>query len=70
MYRRQCASDTQAELTAEINIHFSGLSNIDTPAFWSSRSFWSVWSAAIRGLPPRKPNWRCLQCVLREECIL
>jgi hypothetical protein len=26
-----CASDTQAELTAEVNIHFTGLRNIDRP---------------------------------------
>jgi hypothetical protein len=26
-----CASDTQAELTAEVNIHFRGLRNVDSP---------------------------------------
>ena len=31
MYCPSCASETQAELTAEINIHFSGLRNIDRP---------------------------------------
>ena len=32
MYCPHCASDTQAEFTAEINIHFSGLRNIDSPS--------------------------------------
>jgi hypothetical protein len=31
MHCPHCASDIQAELTAEINIHFSGLKNIDSP---------------------------------------
>ena len=26
-----CASDTQAEFSAEVNIHFTGLRNIDNP---------------------------------------
>ena len=31
MHCPHCASDIQTELTAEINIHFSGLRNIDNP---------------------------------------
>jgi len=31
MHCPQCASDTQAEFSTEINIHFSGLRNIDRP---------------------------------------
>jgi len=31
VYCPHCASDTQAEFSAEINIHFSGLRNIDRP---------------------------------------
>jgi hypothetical protein len=31
MHCPHCASDIQVELTAEINIHFSGLRNIDSP---------------------------------------
>jgi hypothetical protein len=31
MHCAHCASETQAELTAEINIHFAGLRNIDCP---------------------------------------
>ena len=31
MYCPSCALDTQAEFTAEINIHFSGSANIDNP---------------------------------------
>ncbi len=31
MHCPHCASDTQTELTAEINIHFTGLRNIDRP---------------------------------------
>ncbi len=31
MHCPHCASDAQAELSAEINIHFNGLSNIDSP---------------------------------------
>jgi len=29
-----CASDNQAELTAETVIHFSGLKNLDKPGVW------------------------------------
>jgi hypothetical protein len=31
MYCPHCASDTQGECTAEINIHFRGLKHIDRP---------------------------------------
>jgi hypothetical protein len=31
MYCPHCVSGTQAEFTAEINIHFSGVRNIDRP---------------------------------------
>jgi hypothetical protein len=31
MHCPQCASETQEEFPAEINIHFSGLRNIDRP---------------------------------------
>ncbi len=31
MYCPHCASDTQAEFPAEINIHLSGLRNVDRP---------------------------------------
>ena len=29
-----CGSDNQAELSAEMLIHFSGLKNLDKPAVW------------------------------------
>jgi hypothetical protein len=29
-----CGSGNQAELTAEMVIHFSGLKNVDKPGFW------------------------------------
>ena len=31
MHCPHCASDTQTEFTAEINIHFTGLRNLDSP---------------------------------------
>jgi hypothetical protein len=40
MYCPHCASDTQAELTAEINIHFSGFRNIDTPGLLVFPELW------------------------------
>jgi hypothetical protein len=32
---KSCASDQQADFAAEINIHFSGLRGMDTPAIWA-----------------------------------
>jgi hypothetical protein len=31
---KSCQSQTEIELTAEINIHFSGVTNIDKPSVW------------------------------------
>ena len=43
-----CASGNQAEFTAEINIHLSGLGKIDVPVFCCFLSYWFAWIAAPR----------------------
>jgi predicted nucleic-acid-binding Zn-ribbon protein len=32
---RSCQSNTEIELTAEMNIHFSGIMNVDKPSVWA-----------------------------------
>lgn len=32
---RYCQSPTEIELTAEMNIHFSGVKNVDKPSVWA-----------------------------------
>lgn len=34
MHSMSCASGKEAEFSAEINIHFSGLKNLDKPTVW------------------------------------
>jgi hypothetical protein len=32
---RSCQSQSEIELTAEMNIHFSGVTNVDKPSVWA-----------------------------------
>jgi hypothetical protein len=66
MYCPSCQSSNQAEFTAEMIIHFSASRTSISPEFGCSRRFRSAWIAALRVLPPRKPNWRCWQAALRQ----
>ena len=66
MYCPSCRSSNQAEFTTEMMIHFSGLKNIDKPGVLVFPRFRPAWIAALRVLPPRKPNWRCWQEALRQ----
>jgi hypothetical protein len=47
-----CASRNQAELTAEINVRFRGLQNLDKPGVLIFPKLLIGWIAAFRGLQP------------------
>jgi hypothetical protein len=50
---RSCGSPKEAEFTAEVMIHFTGLYNLDKPGVWYFRGYWSAWIVALLDSPPR-----------------
>ena len=49
MFCPQCASGNQAELSAEMMIHFSGLKNLDKPGLLVFPRFSSAWIVVFLG---------------------
>jgi hypothetical protein len=58
MHCKTCGSDNQTEFDAEINIHFSGAKNLDTPA--------------VLAFPKLLICLNCgfTECILRENEVL
>jgi hypothetical protein len=60
----KCQSAKQAELTAEMIIHFSGLTNLDKPGVWVFPKLLVCLDCGFSSFTVRRPNWRQLQKAL------